>query len=72
MANVIKSIKPDWLINCGAYTNVELAESQKEIAMKVNYETPARLAEEIEKQGDVFLQISSDYVFGGDLKTNTL
>lgn len=67
----IRSIKPDWVINCGAYTNVELAESQKEIAMKVNYETPARLAEEIEKQSGCFLQISSDYVFGGDSKKQT-
>ena len=46
----IRFIKPDWIINCGAYTNVELAETEKEIAMKINYEAPARFAEEIKKQ----------------------
>ena len=43
----IKEINPDWIINCGAYTNVELAESDKENAMKVNFHAPKAFAEEI-------------------------
>ena len=66
--NVIKSLKPDWIINCGAYTNVDLAESQKETAMYVNFNAPKAFAIEIEKIGGRFLQISTDYVFDGAQK----
>ncbi|MCR8538781.1 MAG: dTDP-4-dehydrorhamnose reductase [Prochlorococcus marinus CUG1439] len=62
---VIKSIKPDWIINCGAYTNVDLAESQEEAAMNVNFHAPKAFAQEIKKLGGRFLQISTDYVFSG-------
>ena len=62
---VINSINPDWIINCGAFTNVDLAESQKEIAMRVNYHAPKAFAEEIKRLGGRFLQISTDYVFDG-------
>ena len=63
---VINSINPDWIINCGAFTNVDLAESQKEIAMRVNYHAPKAFAEEIKRLGGRFLQISTDYVFDGE------
>ena len=62
---IIKKIKPDWTINCGAYTNVDKAESEKEIALKVNCEAPKAFAEEIKNQGGKLLQISTDYVFDG-------
>ena len=61
----INLINPDWIINCGAYTDVGLAEFNEEIAMKVNYFAPAAFAEEIKKLGGKFLQISTDYVFDG-------
>ena len=66
--NVIKSLKPDWLINCGAYTNVDLAETEEKTAMCVNYEAPKAFAQEIKKIGGRFLQISTDYVFDGRQK----
>ncbi len=62
---IIKSINPDWIINCGAYTNVDLAESDKDTVMKVNFHAPKAFAEEIKKLGGNFLQISTDYVFDG-------
>ncbi|MDC3047158.1 dTDP-4-dehydrorhamnose reductase [Prochlorococcus sp. AH-736-A21] len=68
---IIKSINPDWIINCGAYTNVELAESNEEIAMKVNFHAPKVFAEEIKRLGGRFLQISTDYVFDGKKKVHT-
>ena len=67
----IKSINPDWIINCGAFTNVDLAESCKETVMQVNYQAPKAFALEIKKLGGRFLQISTDYVYDGkkNLKT---
>ena len=62
---IIRNIKPDWLINCGAFTNVDEAESKKDIAMKINADAPSAFAKEIKEQGGFFLQISTDYVFDG-------
>ncbi len=61
----IRKIKPDWIINCGAFTNVDLAEKKKELVMKVNCLAPLAFAEEIKRLGGKFLQISTDYVFDG-------
>lgn len=61
----IKYLKPDWIINCAAFTNVDLAESQKETAMQVNFYATIALAQELKKLGGRFLQISTDYVFDG-------
>ena len=65
----IRLINPDWIINCGAFTNVDLAESEKETAMRVNFHAPKAFAEEIKKLGGRFLQISTDYVFDGQKQT---
>ena len=68
---IINSINPDWIINCGAYTNVDLAESDKDTVMKVNFHAPKAFAEEIKKLGGNFLQISTDYVFDGKKEIKT-
>ena len=57
--------KPDWVINCGAYTNVDKAESETELVEKINSKAPKTLAQEILKYGGKLLQISTDYVFDG-------
>ncbi len=67
----IHSINPDWIINCAAFTNVDMAESQKETVMQVNYKAPKAFALEIKKLGGKFLQISTDYVFNGQKKLKT-
>lgn len=67
----INSINPDWIINCGAYTNVDLAESQEKKAMQVNFNAPKAFAEEIKRLGGRFLQISTDYVFDGKKNPKT-
>ncbi|MDC3135375.1 dTDP-4-dehydrorhamnose reductase [Prochlorococcus sp. AH-716-J09] len=67
----INTLNPDWIINCGAYTNVDLAESDKETAMRINYQAPEAFAQEIKKLGGNFLQISTDYVFSGKRITNS-
>ena len=62
----IYRIKPDWIINCGAYTNVEEAESEKELAYLINSLSVKYLAESIKNINSKFIQISTDYVFNGN------
>ena len=57
--------KPDWIINCGAYTQVDQAEIEKEISFKVNADAPFAFAKALKEVGGKILQISTDYVFGG-------
>ena len=67
--NFIKNISPDWVINSGAYTNVDKAESDTENALKVNAKGPEAIAKAISLTGGKLLHISTDYVFDG--KQNT-
>lgn len=62
----IIDIRPDWVINCGAYTNVEKAEIEKEIAFNTNGFALKFFSEELLKTGGKLLQISTDYVFNGE------
>ncbi len=64
----IKALKPDIVINAAAYTDVDGAESHKDLAMKVNSEAVGILASASNKIGAFFIHISTDYVFGGDKK----
>ena len=61
----VKAIKPDWIINSGAYTSVDNAEKEPEIAMAVNAGAPRAFAKAILKEGGKLLQISTDFVFNG-------
>lgn len=61
----ILSLKPDIVINCAAYTNVDACEDHDDIAMKVNAIGPRNLAIACELSGASLLHISTDYVFAG-------
>ncbi len=63
--NIISEIKPDWLINCAAFTDVDAAENKKDFTMKINAYAPSTFAKCIKEQGGGLIQISSDYVFDG-------
>ena len=63
--DIVKAIKPDWIINTGAYTSVDKAEKEPEIAMAINAGAPKAFANAILKEGGKLLQISTDFVFGG-------
>lgn len=60
--------KPDYIINCAAFTAVDKAETAGEIVEKVNAEGPGNLAKAAQENGSVLVHISTDYVFGGDLE----
>ncbi len=58
-------IQPDLVVNAGAYTAVDKAESEPELAQAVNGIAPGILAEECEKLRSTLIHISTDYVFDG-------
>lgn len=62
---VIDEIKPNWIINAGAFTNVDKVEENESLALMINSETPFRIAKYLEKYDANFLYISTDYVFNG-------
>ena len=64
--NFFRSFQPDLCINCAAYTAVDRAESEKDLAYIVNAEAVGVLAAVCREQGTRFLHISTDYVFRGD------
>jgi dTDP-4-dehydrorhamnose reductase len=55
----------DYCVNCAAYTNVDLAETEVEQAFKINADGVKFLAEECAEQNAVLIHISTDYVFDG-------
>lgn len=68
IARMIESERPDWVINAGAYTAVDRAESERARAHVVNAEAPAAIAEALARYGGRLLQLSTDYVFSGRRK----
>ena len=54
------------IVNCAAYTNVDKAESDSTLCTKLNAEAPRILAEALKEVDGLLIQISTDYVFGGD------
>ena len=60
--------KPDFVVHCAAYTNVDKAEEEKELAFKINAEGTENLANACKKADIPILYISTDYVFDGTKK----
>jgi dTDP-4-dehydrorhamnose reductase len=61
----VGSVEPDIVINCAAYTAVDKAESEQDVAFSVNRDGPGHLAEACSKLGTPVVHISTDYVFDG-------
>jgi len=57
------------VINCAAYTNVDLAEDNYEVAKSINADAPRYLAKYTKQTGGKLIHISSDYVFDGGKNT---
>ncbi len=57
--------KITWIINCSAYTNVDKAESEQELAAKLNEEGPLHIARTARRINAKLIHISTDYVYDG-------
>jgi len=69
ISQLIREIHPDYLVNAAAYTAVDKAESEPELAYYINAKAPKIMAESAEKIQAKFLHISTDYVFDGRKNT---
>jgi len=65
----VLDLRPDWVLNSGAYTAVDRAESEPELAHAVNGGAPRALAEALLQTGGRLLQLSTDFVFNGNQGT---
>lgn len=63
--SAVQQHQPDWVLNAGAYTAVDNAESEPELAHAVNGGAPEAFAQELDRQGGRLLQVSTDFVFNG-------
>ena len=63
---IVKAEGVNVIVNCAAYTNVDGAESNRELATLLNAKAPENLAIVMNEAGGLLVQISTDYVFGGD------
>lgn len=61
----LDEVRPDVIVNAAAYTAVDKAESEPELAQAVNAAAPALLAQEAAKRGALLIHYSTDYVFDG-------
>ena len=61
----VEGYRPDWVLNAGAYTAVDMAESEPELAVAVNAGAPEAFAAALKEQGGRLLQLSTDFVFNG-------
>ena len=62
---VIRTVKPTLIVNPAAYTAVDAAENDAQLAMRVNCDAPALMAEEARRLGAAMIHYSTDYVFDG-------
>lgn len=65
LRDVVRRTNPQFILNAAAYTAVDRAESEPELAMKVNADAPRVLAEEASRLGALLVHYSTDYVFDG-------
>ena len=61
----VREAAPDLIVNAAAYTAVDQAESEAELALAINGAAPGILAEEAKRAGAALIHYSTDYVFDG-------
>lgn len=76
IAPLFEQFQPNYFINCAAYTTVDKAETEKELALTINGTAVGEIARCCEKQHCQLISISTDYVFDGNgtapYKTDTV
>lgn len=61
----MEQYQPGYFINCAAYTAVDKAETEQELAYRINAEATGAMANACKKYATVFITVSTDYVFNG-------
>jgi len=69
LKKIFETYKPSWCINCAAYTAVDKAEDDVELARKINKTGAENLSDLCKEYGSVFIHTSTDFVFKGDKPT---
>ncbi len=67
--STVRSTRPDLIVNAAAYTAVDKAESEPDLALAINGTAPGILAEESALTGAMLVHYSTDYIFDGTKKT---
>ena len=65
MHELVRRVEPDVILNEAAYTAVDRAEQERELAFAINAEAPKVLAEEARRQDALLVHYSTDYIFDG-------
>jgi dTDP-4-dehydrorhamnose reductase len=65
----LRSLRPRIVVNAAAYTAVDRAEQERELAYAVNAHAPGVIAEEVKRLDAVLVHFSTDYVFDGHAST---
>lgn len=65
----VRGARPALIVNAGAYTAVDRAETEPSLAHAINGRAPAILAEEAKRLGALLIHYSTDYVFDGERRT---
>lgn len=65
----VASFEADWVVNCAAYTQVDKAENEPELAFTINRDGAKAIAEGIRKAGGRMLHLSTDFLFDGKQST---
>ena len=66
LKKVFETFKPAYIINCAAYTAVDKAEDDRELAEKINKTGVENLSRHCLENGSTFIHVSTDFVFKGD------
>lgn len=69
LERLVRTVKPDIIVNAAAYTAVDRAESEPELAMAINGTAPRILARQAQRLGALFVHYSTDYIFDGTAAT---
>ena len=69
IGEAVRAVNPDVIVNAAAYTAVDRAESERDLAFAVNAVAPGVLAEEAKRSGALLVHYSTDYVFDGSKPT---
>jgi dTDP-4-dehydrorhamnose reductase len=65
LRETVRTLRPDVIVNAAAHTAVDKAESERDLAQRLNTEAPAALADAAQAAGALLVHYSTDYVFDG-------